>query len=148
MLFFEELDGALAKICYLAYLPLNFSRVFAVEFGQDFWIGVGVGVEDVEAFLRVLVFSEDQINPKVQIFTNVVAFQCCTHGHHELFRAFGPGRKLDIAHVRSALLFAQLYVCDVSEEGRHVVELRYALFDVRSGGLAVKTVPDLFDGAE
>ena len=93
-------------------------------------------------------FSEDQINPKVQVFTNVVAFQCCTHGHHEFFGASGPGGKLDIAHIGTALFFAQLNVRDVPEEGGHVIELGNALFDIRSGGLAVKTVPDLLDGAE
>ena len=50
MLFLEELDGALAEICYLAYLSFDLPRVPAAEFRQNLGIGVGVGVEDVEPF--------------------------------------------------------------------------------------------------
>jgi hypothetical protein len=101
-------------------------------------------MENVEPLFRALMLSEDKIYPEMEVFTRIITLQSRTHRHHEFLCGLCPRWKLNVPHVRAALLHSKLDVGDVSEESRHVVELRDALFYIRCCRLVAKTIPHLF----
>jgi hypothetical protein len=76
------------------------------------------------------VLSEDQVDPKMQVFTDVVAIEGGSVGKDELLGTGAPGRELNVADFFPRLLLAELDVGDVLEEGGEVVELGDALLDI------------------
>lgn len=92
-------------------------------------------MEDVMFVLRILVLSEDQIDPMMQCLANNVAFQSCSEGQHQFISIFSPARQLDIPNIGATLLLAELNIGDIFEKSREVVKLRNALFDIRGIGL-------------
>jgi hypothetical protein len=105
MLLFEELYGTLPVIIDLAHNTFNIVVVF-INLLENFRVRIAIGVEDIIFLLGVLMFSEDKVNPKMQTFTNIVAFQSCPHGNHELFCCLSPLREFYVSDIRSALLFS------------------------------------------
>lgn len=147
MLFFEELKRALAEVADLAYNSFDVLGVLA-ELGEDLRIRVRVRMEDVVFFLRILVLSEDEVDPMMQGFTYSIALQCCSKGQHQLICVFSPARQLNISNIRSTLFLAKLNISNILEKSREVVKLRNAFLDIRCIGLIRKTVPHLLNRVE
>lgn len=143
----KELKWRLAEVVDLADDALDCFVVLA-DGPEDLGVRVAVRVKDVVLLLRVLVLPEDQVDPTMQVLTNIVTLQCRPQRYHELLCARSPVGQLHIPDVLSALLLPQLDVGEVLQENGHVVKLRYRLLYVRSIGLVEEAIPHLLHRAE
>lgn len=87
-------------------------------------------MEDVMFVLRILVLSENQIDPMMQCLAYNIAFQSCSECQHQFISIFSPARQLDIPNIRATLLLAELNIGNIFEKSREVVKLRNAFFDI------------------
>lgn len=70
---FEQLAGRLAKFANMSFI--GHSLIWVGNFGKIDVAFVGVWVVNVVVLDRVLLASEDQINPQMQILRHVGTFQ-------------------------------------------------------------------------
>jgi hypothetical protein len=75
VLLLKELHWALSEITDMANYPIKIVVIFTTNFHENFGIGIRIRMKYIVFFLGVLVFTENEVDPKVNIFTNIVTLQ-------------------------------------------------------------------------
>ena len=90
MLFLEDLQGTLPKVRDLSDMAFDLGIRQVLNLAVYLRISIAQRTKDIESLYRILMFPEDQIYPKMKVFTHVVTFKGGAHCDDKFFRTAAP----------------------------------------------------------